>query len=824
MKKSIMKKKCILIILLSLYTNSYLFAQSYVCNLKGNRVELSCDPTKKIMVISGSMDSSDISRILMETNSAIGEKNIEILSSHLISVQATEPQVRELYLSLQGDTNYISISDVLRTRNGSQIWCTNKILVKTENLDSLASILEKGEISYKEFRCIDSIDRIFVVSLNGFYDKTIDIANALNKIGGISSARPSFGFFFRNHQNTNPFFGDQWNLLNTAQYSDSGGIDIQVQGAWNNATGTNVKVAVLDFGVELNHPDLANNILQGYDATQGAAPGDNGACDPGDYHGTCCSGVIAAVNNQQGTIGVAFNSRIIPIRIGYGILWFGYSTEEWIIDGIQKAWSVFNADVISCSNDFSLEEDLLDYINNAINNAIQYGRYGRGCVFVLSAGNEDGPIPYLASTNPNVMVVGGISPCGERKSPLSCDGETWWGSNFGDALDVVAPAVFVPTTDNQGDNGLNSSNTTNDYVNTDYTRYGNGTSVAAPQVAGVAALVMSVFPSLTASQICRIIKATSQKIGNYEYTWSSTNHFNGTWNNEMGHGLLDAANAVYAAMNEANNICIYDNENDLGHEPNTSQFSVSHSPDIWITDSYGNTVSSLNQGQQYNLHVRLNNFRNADVYLDGGSLSLKWTSKSGQLKWNSSFNNPCPSCACPTSGIINTPNSTIYIPANGSRVIDVVWTAPTYTTGTAICNVPTNPMYIKIVAFIDDGGLTIGVDEQDCPLEHFVRANNNVAWGTFPLYTEAPLAPIIFSISPNPADSRVVVVYDIASMADEYVDLVLMDYTGRIFYTASVTGKSSLPIDVKNIPAGTYEVMLRNNGVVYDSKTIVINR
>ena len=74
-----MKKKCILIILLSLYTNSYLFAQSYVCNLKGNRVELSCDSTKKIMVISGSMDSSDISRILMETNSAIGEKNIEIL-------------------------------------------------------------------------------------------------------------------------------------------------------------------------------------------------------------------------------------------------------------------------------------------------------------------------------------------------------------------------------------------------------------------------------------------------------------------------------------------------------------------------------------------------------------------------------------------------------------------------------------------------------------------------------------------------------------------------------------------------------------------------
>lgn len=71
--------------------------------------------------------------------------------------------------------------------------------------------------------------------------------------------------------------------------------------------------------------------------------------------------------------------------------------------------------------------------------------------------------------------------------------------------------------------------------------------MAAPHVSGVAALMLSVNPNLTAAQVARIIKGTAQKVGGYNYAYSA-DHLNGTWNVEMGHGLVDAAAAVAVAQ------------------------------------------------------------------------------------------------------------------------------------------------------------------------------------------------------------------------------------------------------------------------------------
>ena len=98
-----------------------------------------------------------------------------------------------------------------------------------------------------------------------------------------------------------------------------------------------------------------------------------------------------------------------------------------------------------------------------------------------------------------------MSQCGQRKSPNSCDGENWWGSNYGSALDVVAPGVKIYTTDISGSKGYNSSSGENGDYNTNF----NGTSAACPHVAGVAALVLSANPSLSAQEVRRIIESTA---------------------------------------------------------------------------------------------------------------------------------------------------------------------------------------------------------------------------------------------------------------------------------------------------------------------------
>ncbi len=130
-----------------------------------------------------------------------------------------------------------------------------------------------------------------------------------------------------------------------------------------------------------------------------------------------------------------------------------------------------------------------------------------------------------------------MSPCAERKNPSSCDNETWWGSCFGNELDVVTPGVLIPTTDRQGNAGYSP----NDSVLTF-----NGTSSACPHVAGVAALILSVNPSLTQQQVVDFIEKNTQKVGGYSYQTVAGRN-NGTWHNEMGYGLVDALECVLAA-------------------------------------------------------------------------------------------------------------------------------------------------------------------------------------------------------------------------------------------------------------------------------------
>ena len=136
--------------------------------------------------------------------------------------------------------------------------------------------------------------------------------------------------------------------------------------AWDISTGSSsIVVAVIDEGVDVNHADLQANMVAGYDAvtadpTPGGIPGNANSTDG---HGTCCAGIIAAVgNNGIGVAGVTWNSKIMPIRIGFGNYW---TQTDWLVDGLT--WPVDNgADILSNSWGGGSA-------STAIQNAIAYG-------------------------------------------------------------------------------------------------------------------------------------------------------------------------------------------------------------------------------------------------------------------------------------------------------------------------------------------------------------------------------------------------------------------------------------------------------------------
>ena len=376
----------------------------------------------------------------------------------------------------------------------------------------------------------------------GRFSGPIEACAAVQKTGMASTAEPNFLRRLRRMTN-DAFYPNQWALQNTgsaAQGSGTAGCDINVLPAWNTTTGlSTIKIAVLDEGVDLTHPDLQANLLAGFDGT---GQNSNGAPSNNDAHGTNCAGIVGAVrNNNLGISGIASSCKMIPVRIAY--------------QDAQGNWVSTDA-VISSSFNFSVNAgaDVLtnswgggspsSTITTAINNAVTTGRAGKGCVVCFAAGNNNAAVSYPGTLS-NVICVGAMSMCYQRKSPSSCDGETNWGGNYGPELDVAAPGVSIYSTDISGAAG---------YIATDYYPYFNGTSSAAPHVAGVMGLILSANSNLYGLQARNILESTCRKVGTYAYATTS-GYPNGTWHQEMGSGLIDAAAAVQAALGAATSYC-----------------------------------------------------------------------------------------------------------------------------------------------------------------------------------------------------------------------------------------------------------------------------
>ena len=332
----------------------------------------------------------------------------------------------------------------------------------------------------------------------------IGVCNLLAKQPGVDYAGPDFAYFIEKSTTSS-----QWPLENTE------GSGIFAEDAWTISKGSpDIKIALLEDGVELTHRDLHANLLPGFDAVTDNVPGDNGSPKFGDKHGTNCSGIIAALDNNQGITGVAPHCKIIPIRICYDRYSNISSTvvyDKWIVEALKYAQRA-GADIINCSWGNNEQHDI--ELTNKINELATQGRRGLGCIIVAASGNFNSSTLEYPASLPNVITVGASKSNGAR----------WEDSNYGSGLDLVAPGTHILTTTQNGDY-----------------EYVTGTSASAPHVAGVAALMLSVNPSLTRTQLKEILCKTCQKTSRHTF---STNATYGRWSDQVGYGIVDAYDAL----------------------------------------------------------------------------------------------------------------------------------------------------------------------------------------------------------------------------------------------------------------------------------------
>ncbi|NOX38224.1 MAG: S8 family serine peptidase [Calditrichaeota bacterium] len=446
------------------------------------------------------------------------------------------PQMAQLVQSLTAEVEVLVATPVYRHDRVRQI-ITDEFIVGFRPGVSTQEIEQLNQQYGATVQRVNASGLYYLKAPSGVDAMTM--ANQYAQEAIVAFAEPNFIYPHGDllHATVNdPLWSSQWAHRNTGQSVATGAsvgpstvngspdADMDVDQAWDITTGDpNIIVAIVDTGTDLDHPDLQANIVGGYDPTEN----DFVPNDDTEGHGTATSGVVAAVgNNGIGVAGIAYNCKIMPIRIFDD---GGSSSDQWIADGINWAWQN-GADVLNNSWGGGSPSTAIE---SAISDAKTQGRGGKGCVILFSSGNDGrDPVNYPAYLT-DVIAVGATSMFDEKKNPGSGDQQHWWGGNYGKDLDIVAPTI-VYTTDIAGADG---------YTSGDYNDTFNGTSAACPNAAGVAALVLSVDSNLTANQVQDILQKTADKIEKYAYNSSG-------WNKHVGYGRVNAYKAVLAAQGQ----------------------------------------------------------------------------------------------------------------------------------------------------------------------------------------------------------------------------------------------------------------------------------
>jgi hypothetical protein len=371
------------------------------------------------------------------------------------------------------------------------------------------------------------ISRTYILEFNGA--SAAEMQSALQRLQAdpnVEFAEPEH--IFHTSQITNdPFLSSTgtWGQ----SYPDLWGIlKINAPLAWNTSTGQGIIVAVVDTGIDYNHPDLAANVWINTGEIAGNGTDDDGngfiddvrgwdfigpnffnptpGNDPIDHfgHGTHVAGTIAAIgNNGIGVVGVAWQARVMAVK---GLDDNGFGSDSTLAPAILYAANN-GADIISASWG---EQGTSQTIEDAIKFA-----YGLGVVFVAAAGNSSSDaVNFFPANSPEAITVAASDAFDQFAS----------FSNFGSKIDVTAPGVDVLSLRAAGTN-LGA------LVGADYMRL-SGTSMATPHVSGLSALVLSQHPAYSPEDVRQVIRASATSTG-----------LPG-WDPQFGYGIINAPAAL----------------------------------------------------------------------------------------------------------------------------------------------------------------------------------------------------------------------------------------------------------------------------------------
>jgi subtilisin family serine protease len=505
-----------------------------------------------------------------------------ITQAHLEIYQVTPDRLEEAIAQARADQHvaFASHAYTVKDNPGTFVYLSDQITLQfAPKLDADKITLITSPFNLVQDKAIAGLPNAFVFLVSKqATENPIKIANQLQAIPEVLAAEPNVIIQTESHYKPNDnLYPQQWYLNHNGGNELLVGSHIAVEQAWDITRGVrSVVVAVVDDSFDLNHPDFqgSGKIVAPRDLRENDFLPLPGAKE--SSHGTACAGIAVAEENGLGIVGVAPGCALMPIRTT------GFLDDESIEQIFN--WAVEKgASVISCSWGASAVYFPLSLRQKAaITRAATRGRNGKGCVVLFAAGNANRPVSgaiFEQNWPDNILqgVTDWLNGFGVHPDVMTIAASTSMSrkaaySNWGANVSLCAPSNnaspgmsfpekgFIYTQPSIKTNLLGLGMLTTDIVGTagydpgNFTNNFGGTSSATPVVAGVAALVLSVNPDLTAQQVKQILETTADKIidpnpdpqlGLSEGKYDQNGH--SQW---FGYGKVNAARAVQVAFQQ----------------------------------------------------------------------------------------------------------------------------------------------------------------------------------------------------------------------------------------------------------------------------------